>query len=148
MSSIPSGTPESLKPYYEDMFKMKEMLETMKKQQQLRGIENYKQRMAQRQATHNSWRQMKGMQLFLHELNHPGNKPFAIGLGYVSRVCYRNTVFGIYSGSHIQNPNHNRVTVSALLYLYVGALRSEEAKAESTYWQRYHAHKDKPSSGH
>ena len=55
-------------------------MEKMKKNQELRGIENYKKRVAHRAATHKTWRQMKGVQLALHEINHPGNKPFAMGL--------------------------------------------------------------------
>jgi len=81
MSNIPQGVPEQLKGHYEDMFKMREMMETMKKQQAYRGVEGLKKRMAERAATHKTWRQMKGMQLFMHEVNHPGNKPFVIGLG-------------------------------------------------------------------
>ena len=81
MSNIPQGVPEALKGHYEDMYKMREMMETMKKQQAYRGVEGLKKRMAERSATHKTWRQMKGMKLFMHEVNHPGNKPFVIGLG-------------------------------------------------------------------
>lgn len=79
--TVPAGVPDALKGHYEDMYRMKEKLEIMKKQQSLRGVENLKKRMAERAATHNTWRQMKGMQLVAHELSHPGNKPFVIGLG-------------------------------------------------------------------
>lgn len=60
---------------------MRAVMEALKKNQELRGVENLKKRMAERAATHTTWRQMKGMQLFMHEINHPGNKPFVIGLG-------------------------------------------------------------------
>lgn len=69
-----------LKENYAAMHEMRQTMETMKKNQELRGVEGLKQRMAAR-AKHNTWRQMKGMQLFMHEINHPGNKPFMIGLG-------------------------------------------------------------------
>lgn len=72
--------PEDLKRQYDLLAKMRVAKETMEKNQALRGIENHKKRMAERAATHTSWRQMKGIQLFMHEVNHPGNKPFAIGL--------------------------------------------------------------------
>jgi hypothetical protein len=68
---------------YAALEKMRSMMETMKKNQDYRGVEGLKQRLAAR-AHHTSWRQMKGVQLFMHEINHPGNKPFAIGLGYVA----------------------------------------------------------------
>jgi hypothetical protein len=74
--------PTSLEKEYEAMGRMRELMETMKKNQSMRGEAAYHQRMAQR-ATRNTWRQMKGMQLVMHELNHPGNKPFVIGFGYV-----------------------------------------------------------------
>jgi hypothetical protein len=74
--------PTTLQKQYEAMGKMRELMEVMKKNQSLRGVAGYEQRMAQR-ATHTSWRQMKGMQLMMHELNHPGNKPFVMGFGYV-----------------------------------------------------------------
>lgn len=34
-----------------------------------------------------SWRQLSGMKLFFHECKHVGNRPFAIGFGWV--FCYR-----------------------------------------------------------
>jgi hypothetical protein len=79
--TIPAGIPDSLRLQYEDMHKMRAVMEALKKNQELRGVENLKKRMAERAATHTTWRQMKGMQLFMHEINHPGNKPFVIGLG-------------------------------------------------------------------
>jgi hypothetical protein len=91
---------------------MRSMMETMKKQQAQRGISGLETRLAHRAATHKSWRQMKGMQLVMHEINHPGNKPFMIGLG---------------------------VTVSLFMYAYFKGLGSETAKQESKYWQRFHA---------
>lgn len=65
---------------YASLTRMREMMETMKKNQKERGVEGFTQRMAER-SKRTTWRQMKGIQLFMHELNHPGNKPFAIGLG-------------------------------------------------------------------
>jgi len=75
--------PDSLQKKYAALERMRGMMETMKQNQSIRGVEGWKQRMAHRAATHNTWRQMKGMQLVMHEINHPGLKPFAIGFGYV-----------------------------------------------------------------
>jgi hypothetical protein len=58
---------------------------------------------------------MKGLDKVMYEINHPGNKPFMIGLA---------------------------VTTSALLYMYFGALGSPAAEKESKYWQRFHAKKE------
>jgi hypothetical protein len=77
-----SSYPTRLAGNYDAMHKMREMMETMKKNQAFRGEEGLKQRTAAR-AQRTTWRQMKGMQLAMHEINHPGNKPFVIGLGYV-----------------------------------------------------------------
>jgi hypothetical protein len=68
---------------YEALTRLRSMMETMKKNQELRGGEALEKRMATRATTHKTWRQMKGMQLAMHEMNHAGNKPFVIGLGYV-----------------------------------------------------------------
>ena len=65
---------------YAAMGRMREMMETLKKNQAMRGEEGLAKRMAERAKTHNTWRQMKGMQLVMHEVNHPGTKPFVIGL--------------------------------------------------------------------
>ena len=65
---------------YAAMQKMRQMMETMKKNQDLRGVENLQKRMAER-AKRNTWRQMKGMELVMHEIKHPGTSPFVIGLG-------------------------------------------------------------------
>ena len=72
--------PPQLQRQYEGLARMKEMMEIMKKNQSLRGQAGLEQRLAER-SKRNTWRQMKGMQLVMHELNHPGNKPFAIGFG-------------------------------------------------------------------
>lgn len=73
------GYPARLASSYEALATTRQMMETMKQNQALRGLENYKQRKLERSTTHQTWRQMKGLQLMMHELNHPGNKPFAIG---------------------------------------------------------------------
>lgn len=67
---------------YAALEKMRAMIETMKTNQTLRGEEALKSRTAER-AKRTTWRQMKGMQLAMHEINHPGNFPFAIGFAYV-----------------------------------------------------------------
>ena len=74
---------------YEALGKLREMTATLKKNQEFRGVEGLKSRMAER-AKRNTWRQMKGMQLAMHEINHPGNKPFLIGLGYVRPGPFSN----------------------------------------------------------
>ena len=81
--TIPSDIPESLKLQYQDLHKLRASMEALRKNQSLRGYDKLDARIAQRASTHKTWRQMKGMQLFMHEINHPGNKPFVIGLGYV-----------------------------------------------------------------
>lgn len=72
------GKPAHLAEHYEAMAKMRQMMETMKSNQALRGEEGLAKRMAER-ANRGTWRQMSGMKLMAHEINHPGNKPFAIG---------------------------------------------------------------------
>lgn len=71
--------PEGLKGYYAGLAQMREMSENMKKNQSLRGVEKLKERMAYRATNHKTWRQMKGMQWWMHEMNHPGNQAFVIG---------------------------------------------------------------------
>jgi hypothetical protein len=72
--------PTRLAANYEAMHRMRAMMETMKTNQSYRGEAGLKERLAVR-AQRQTWRQMKGVQLFMHEVNHPGNKPFMIGLG-------------------------------------------------------------------
>lgn len=79
--TIPEGIPESLKLQYQDMHKLRSAMEALKQNQSLRGYDKLTERIQKRATTHQTWRQMKGMQLFMHEINHPGNKPFVIGLG-------------------------------------------------------------------
>lgn len=98
--------------YHELVDKQKELLAYLKKQQEGRGEQKLIERHNLRQTTHNTWRQMSGMKLTMHEINHPGNKPFVIGLGAMFAL-------GIYA--------------------YRSGLNSETAKKESTYWQRFHA---------
>lgn len=74
-----SKLPVALQQQYEALERMRGLMEVMKQNQALRGEEELNKRLAHRAATHQSWRQMKGMQLFMHEINHPGNKPFMIG---------------------------------------------------------------------
>ena len=77
--TVPANAPPSLHKAYEGLTVMREKMAIMRKNQSLRGPENYAKRMAERAATHKSWRQMKGMELVMHELKHPGNRPFVIG---------------------------------------------------------------------
>jgi DNA-binding transcriptional regulator YbjK len=72
--------PTRLAANYEAMHRMRAMMETMKTNQSFRGEAGLQERSAAR-AQRQTWRQMKGVQLFMHEVNHPGNKPFMIGLG-------------------------------------------------------------------
>lgn len=73
--------PEELKARYAGLAEIRKNMETMKLNQSMRGVEQLKIRTAHRAATHKSWRQMKGLEWALYELNHPGNKPFVIGFG-------------------------------------------------------------------
>lgn len=59
----------------------KKYLEWRKMEWSSRGPDALAKRVATRSATHKTWRQMKGMDLVRHEMNHPGNKPFVIGMG-------------------------------------------------------------------
>jgi hypothetical protein len=59
----------------------KKYLEWRKSEWASRGPEALKKRVDARAASHTSWRQMKGFELVKHEMNHPGNKPFVIGMG-------------------------------------------------------------------
>ena len=72
--------PSRLAANYEALASMRTMMETMKKNQSLRGEAGLAERTAAR-AQRKTWRQMKGVELMMHEINHPGNKPFAIGFG-------------------------------------------------------------------
>jgi hypothetical protein len=82
--SLSEQYPQRLQAGYETIRRMREMMELMKKSQAMRGEENLKLRKANRAATHKTWRQMKAMQLFMHEIGHPGLQPFIVGAGYVS----------------------------------------------------------------
>jgi hypothetical protein len=101
--------PARLKDHYASLDELRKTMEIMRKNQELRGPENFEKRSAER-AKKNTWRQMKGMQLFMHEVNHPGNKPFVIAAGIVSSV---------------------------MVYLYVLGKNSEKAKQDSKYYQRF-----------
>ena len=59
----------------------KKYLEWRKSEWSARGEAALAKRVAARAANHKTWRQMKGMQLVAHEMNHAGNKPFVIGMG-------------------------------------------------------------------
>jgi hypothetical protein len=98
--------------YHEAVSKQKELLAYLKSQQAGRGEAKLIERMNTRALTHQTWRQMSGVKLVAHELNHPGNKPFVLGF----------------------------MTISLLgVWAYSKGLKSEAAQKESTYWQRFHA---------
>jgi hypothetical protein len=86
-----SPYPSRLLANYEALHETRSVMETMKKNQSLRGIENYVKRKEVRATTHKTWRQMKGMDLFMHEVNHAGNKPFVFGFWYVF-LCTFNSI--------------------------------------------------------
>eukprot|EP00537_Pseudo-nitzschia_pungens_P013032 CAMPEP_0172393674 /NCGR_PEP_ID=MMETSP1061-20121228/11464_1 /TAXON_ID=37318 /ORGANISM="Pseudo-nitzschia pungens, Strain cf. pungens" /LENGTH=114 /DNA_ID=CAMNT_0013124827 /DNA_START=6 /DNA_END=350 /DNA_ORIENTATION=+ len=90
----------------------KKYLEWRKSEWASRGEAALAKRVAARASTHKTWRQMKGMQLFTHEMSHAGNKPFVIGMGVMSAV-----------------------------YLYAFLGQSEESRAHSEYWSKYHMKK-------
>jgi len=93
MSTAPSTG--RLAQQYADLAFMREKMQIIQKQQAMRGIENYYQRVAARVNKPNkTWRQMKGMELAMHEIKHPGNRPFVIGLGYVGGCCCVVVVVG------------------------------------------------------
>ena len=98
--------------YHGLVAKQKELLAYLKSQQAQRGEAKLIERMNTRASTHKTWRQMSGLKLVAHEMNHPGNKPFVIGFMSIA-------LLGTWA--------------------YRGGLKSEEAKKDSTYWQRFHA---------
>jgi hypothetical protein len=59
----------------------KKYLDWRKTEWATRGSDALAKRMTARATTHKSWRQMKGLDLMRHEMNHAGNKPFVIGMG-------------------------------------------------------------------
>lgn len=59
-----------------------------------------------------TWRQMKGMQLMMHEIGHVGNRPFMVGFA-----------------------------VSAAAALWIQAKFTPEMKKDSLYWSTYHGGK-------
>ena len=59
-----------------------------------------------------TWRQMKGMQLMMHEIGAAGNKPFMVGFA-----------------------------VSAVAALWIQTKFTPEMKKESLYWSTYHGGK-------
>jgi len=98
--------------YHGAVAKQKELLAYLKGQQSQRGEAKLIERVATRQATHQTWRQMSGVKLVAHELNHPGNKPFVIGFMSIA-------LLGTWA--------------------YRKGVNSEAAQKDSTYWQRFHA---------
>lgn len=97
--------------FHEAVGKQKELLAYLKSQQAGRGEAKLVERTNLRQASHQTWRQMSGVKLMMHEMNHPGNKPFVIGfmtIGLIGTWAYRK------------------------------GINSEEAKKDSTYWHRFH----------
>merc|ERR1712232_273105 len=98
--------------YNEVMERQKTLLAKLKYDIENRGEAKLAERMQVRNATHKSWRQMKGVQRIMYEVNHPGNFPFVVGLGVVGLMGYS---------------------------MYSAAYDSEKMKKESDYYQRYHA---------
>lgn len=84
MPAIPENIGEFSASRANELFEShKKFLEWRKTEWATRGPEALEKRMAARAASHNTWRQMKGMDLVKHEMSHVGNKPFVIGMGYV-----------------------------------------------------------------
>mmetsp|Transcript_49328 Transcript_49328/g.56889 ORF Transcript_49328/g.56889 Transcript_49328/m.56889 type:complete len:113 (-) Transcript_49328:244-582(-) len=90
----------------------KKYLEWRKSEWASRGEAALAKRTIARAHTHKTWRQMKGFQLLAHEMNHPGNKPFVIGAGVMS-----------------------------VIYLWAFMGQSDEYRAKSEYWSKYHLKK-------
>ena len=59
-----------------------------------------------------TWRQLRGMPLFLHELGHVGNRPFMIGFG-----------------------------VSAVAAMWIQTKFTDEMREGSPYWSQFHLKK-------
>jgi hypothetical protein len=58
----------------------KAQMEESKKVWEMRGKDARIKAHAARIAGPKTWRQMKGMELMIHEAKHAGNRPFVIGL--------------------------------------------------------------------
>eukprot|EP00538_Stauroneis_constricta_P002118 CAMPEP_0119547422 /NCGR_PEP_ID=MMETSP1352-20130426/1551_1 /TAXON_ID=265584 /ORGANISM="Stauroneis constricta, Strain CCMP1120" /LENGTH=113 /DNA_ID=CAMNT_0007592345 /DNA_START=42 /DNA_END=383 /DNA_ORIENTATION=- len=87
----------------------KKYLEWRKKEWATRGPDALAQRQAARAATNKTWRQMKGFDLFRHEVSHHGNRPFTIGVGVMAGV-----------------------------YLLASMSQTAEYRKEAEYWSKYH----------
>mmetsp|Transcript_5787 Transcript_5787/g.9143 ORF Transcript_5787/g.9143 Transcript_5787/m.9143 type:complete len:104 (+) Transcript_5787:201-512(+) len=87
----------------------KQQMETSKKTWEMRGKEA---RIAAHQARQSvkTWRNMKGMELMIHEAGHAGNRPFVMGLAVIAGFAF-----------------------------YTQASLGEDAKKDSDYWQAFHA---------
>ena len=88
MPAIPENIGEFSATRANELFEShKKFLEWRKTEWATRGPAALEQRMAAR-ATKNTWRQLKGMDLVRHEIGTPGNRPFAIGVGYVVTLLW------------------------------------------------------------
>jgi len=83
-----------------------------------RGKEAHQAAVQKRAIEGKSWRQLRGMSLFFHEMKHVGNRPFAWGF------------FGV-----------------ALTSIWIQTKFSDDMKAGSEYWQTFHSTGDK-KAGH
>ena len=68
--------------------------------------------MAKKAAGPQTWRQMSGMALMMHEIGHIGNRPFMVGFG-----------------------------VSAIAALWIQTKFTDSMKKDSLYWSTYHGGK-------
>ncbi|KAL7571040.1 hypothetical protein ACA910_003757 [Epithemia clementina (nom. ined.)] len=116
MLDIPESASPMLRETWMHIPEQRKFLERMKYDQAKRGYEGYLERKAHRAATHKSWMQMKGFERVWYEITYPGHWPFVAGFA---------------------------ITSSFFFYLYYSNF-TEENKAKSNYWQRFHAkHEDK-----
>uniref|UniRef100_A0A6U3T3V9 Uncharacterized protein n=1 Tax=Ditylum brightwellii TaxID=49249 RepID=A0A6U3T3V9_9STRA len=99
--------------YAEHMEYLQQRLTESKKVQATRGNAAYVAAQAKRAASGpQTWRQMKGVPLMIHEIKHIGNKPFMVGFATV-----------------------------ALGAVYAQTKFTDEMKEGSDYWQNFHAKK-------
>mmetsp|Transcript_17080 Transcript_17080/g.19679 ORF Transcript_17080/g.19679 Transcript_17080/m.19679 type:complete len:108 (-) Transcript_17080:224-547(-) len=91
---------------------LKNEADQSKKIWEMRGREARIKAIEYRAANHNTWRQMSGLRLMMHEVAHPGNYPFVMGLAIV-------TGFAVYTAKNF----------------------TDKDRLTSPYWQQFHAEK-------
>jgi hypothetical protein len=124
--------------------------------------------MAERAATHTSWRQMKGMERVMFEvsedelMNAGGPAAGRRFYGYIDcvppplmvdshRMPFSSVSTTLALAQQVNHPGNRPfvigfvLTTTTLMYTYFSSLGSPSMEAQSKYWQRFHA---KKTDGH